>query len=350
YQGDQGGSTKSMIYLSKGLASRGHKVFFGCREQSLIYRSLLNSNVTVVHMSFSRFGGTAPGQMVILCREQNIQIINAQSSQDRYAVLRARFFHGVKSKVVFTRRQMPNSSRLSGLLSTVGAHRIIAVSSAVADALSRRWIDRSKIEVIYNGIPAGKCNNIDEDEVQKLRSRLRIPEGATVIGCIARKKLQDVLIRACPFLPPEAVILLVGPGKPKDWCRIINKLKPPQRIIMLEYQERILPYYHLLTVSVLPSLIEGLSQTLLESMAIGVPVVASRWGGNPEVIEDGLSGLLFSPTDPIDLAEKINRVLEGRDFAESLREHSRRRVLETFNIEQTVERTEDCFKRLLDDI
>jgi len=341
YQGDQGGSTKSMIYLSKGLVSRGHRVFFGCREQSFLYRSLLSSNVTVVPMNFSRFGGAVSARIADLCREQNIQIVNAQSSQDRYAALDARFFRGVASKIVFTRRQMPDSSRLSGLLSTVGAHRIIAVSAAVADALSRRWVDRSKIEVIYNGIPAEKYNNIDEDEVQKLRSRLRIPEGTTVIGCIARKKLQDILLKACPFLPPEAVILLVGPGNQRDWCGIIDKLKPSQRIIMLEYQERIMPYYRLLTVSVLPSLIEGLSQTLLESMAIGVPVLASRWGGNPEVIENELSGLLFSPTDPVDLAANVNRILEDRSLAESFRERGRRRVMETFNIEQTVERTEE---------
>ena len=348
YQGDQAGSTKSMIYLSQGLASRGHKVFFGCREDSIIYRSLLESSVKVVPMSFSRFGGAATARIADLCRDQEIQIINAQSSQDRYAALRARFIHGVNSKIVFTRRQMPESSRLSCMLANTGAHRIIAVSTAVAEALSRRGIDRRKIEVIHNGIPAVQRDEVDDSEVSMLRRRLWIPEGAQAIGCIARKKYQEVLIRACPYLPPNVIVLLVGPGRPEDWCRLIEKLRPAQRIIMLDYQERILPYYRLLAVSVLPSVIEGLSQTLLESMSMGIPVAASRWGGNPEVIEDDISGLLFSPTDPVDLAAKVNRLLEDRQLAESFSERGRVRVLEKFAIERTVEKTENCFGRLVE--
>lgn len=75
----QGGSTKSMIYLSTGLASRGHNVFFGCRKESTIYQSLLDGSVSVFPISFSRFGGCCPAQIADLCREQHIQIINAPS-------------------------------------------------------------------------------------------------------------------------------------------------------------------------------------------------------------------------------------------------------------------------------
>ena len=109
-----------------------------------------------------------------------------------------------------------------------------------------------------------------------------------------------------------------------------------------------MPFYRLLSVSVLPSLIEGLSQTVLESMAMGVPVVASRWGGNPEAVEDGVSGLLFDPLDPRDLADKVNRVLNDSELADSFRERGRRRALEDFNIERTIKETEACFEKLLE--
>ena len=108
-----------------------------------------------------------------------------------------------------------------------------------------------------------------------------------------------------------------------------------------------MPYYPLLTVSVLPSLIEGLSQTILESMALGVPVVASRWGGNPEIVEEGVSGLLFEPLDPRDLAEKVNRIISDRELAQKFIERGHDRALVEFGIERTIENTERVFRRLL---
>jgi len=348
YQGDLGGSTQSMIYLSEGLAARGHRVFFGCGERSRIYSILRQSAVKVVPICFSRFGWAAARDIGRLCRQEAIQIVNPQSSQDRYSVMLARFFFGMRAKVVFTRRQMPDSSRLSCLLANLAADRIIAVSGAVAQALKKRWTAGSKITVIHNGTPAEKYESVEQAEVESLRRELNFEPGAVVIGCIARKKRQDVLLEATPYLPAEAVILIVGPGERPEWTELIERIKPSQRIIILGHRERILPFYRLLSVSVLPSLIEGLSQTVLESMAMGVPVVASRWGGNPEVVEDGVSGLLFEPLDPHDLADKVNRVLGDPELADSFKERGRMRALVDFNIQRTIAETEACFEHLLE--
>ena len=347
YQGDPAGSTQSVIFLCRKLAAIGHDIFLGARSESLIFRTLQGSAVKCVSMSFGRFGGEASRQIAELVEKEGIQIVNAQSSQDRYAAMRARFFHGMKAKVVFTRRQMPNSSRLSGLLASLGAHRIIAVSRAVADALAARWVTRSKLEVVYNGTPREKYEGVDPSDTEKLRQELGIPEGTTVIGCIARRKRQDILLRALPYLPEDAVVLLVGEGEVPEWKAIVEEMKPGQRMLMLPHSDNILPYYGLITVSVLPSLIEGLSQTVLESMMLGVPVAASRWGGNPEIVQDDRCGLLFEPLDPQDLAEKVNRILKDKDLRSQFIERGRKRVLDEFTVERTAERTLEVFERLL---
>jgi L-malate glycosyltransferase len=100
-------------------------------------------------------------------------------------------------------------------------------------------------------------------------------------------------------------------------------------------------------VSVLPSVSEGISNTLLESMAAGVPVVASRVGGTPEVIDDGVHGLLVPPSDPEALASAIVRVLGDSLLATKLGANGRRRVAQEFSFEAVVRHTEDLYRELL---
>ena len=176
------------------------------------YEALIESPVHLVPMDFGRFGGPAARDIARLCRDEGIEIVNAQSSQDRYAVLQAKFIYRIRAKIVFTRRQMPDSSRLSGLLTTVGADCVIAVSGAVAEALAGRWVSRKKIEVVYNGTPREKYEGLDPRKTASIRARLDIPEGSLVIGCIARKKRQDILLAALPWLPPEAENTHCRPG------------------------------------------------------------------------------------------------------------------------------------------
>ena len=100
-------------------------------------------------------------------------------------------------------------------------------------------------------------------------------------------------------------------------------------------------------VSVLPSLSEGLSNVLLESMAAGVPVVATRVGGNPEAVEDGVTGLLVPPRDAAGLAGAIARVLEDRELAGRLGGAGRARVVERFSIQDAIRHTERLYLTLL---
>jgi glycosyltransferase involved in cell wall biosynthesis len=97
------------------------------------------------------------------------------------------------------------------------------------------------------------------------------------------------------------------------------------------------------TVSVHPSLSEALSNAVLESMAAGVPVVATRVGGTPEIIEDGVTGLLVPPRDPAALAHTICRILGNRGLAAQIGHAGRRRIVEDFSLEQMVGETERLY-------
>jgi glycosyltransferase involved in cell wall biosynthesis len=103
-----------------------------------------------------------------------------------------------------------------------------------------------------------------------------------------------------------------------------------------------------LALSVLPSLNEGLSNSLLESMAAGVPVVATTVGGNPEVVLDGETGLLVPPRNPAALAEAICRVLRTPGLRNRLGQAGRRRVLNHFSNERMIRNVERLYEELLD--
>src|SRR5437016_4177012 len=111
--------------------------------------------------------------------------------------------------------------------------------------------------------------------------------------------------------------------------------------------EGALAFYHLATVAALPSRMEGLSQALLEAMALGLPVVASDAGGNPEMVRSGETGLLVRPLDPAAWAEALERLLGDGALARRLAHAGRALVRREFTLERTAERTEAVYREAL---
>jgi len=102
-----------------------------------------------------------------------------------------------------------------------------------------------------------------------------------------------------------------------------------------------------LTMSVLSSLTEGLSNTLLESLGAGVPVVATRVGGNTEIVAEGITGFLVPPRDPVSLKQAICRLLTDPVLAARMGHAGQQRILRQFSVETTVRETETLYMNLL---
>jgi len=107
------------------------------------------------------------------------------------------------------------------------------------------------------------------------------------------------------------------------------------------------PLYELLEVVLLPSRIEGLSQSLLEAMALGKPVIASAAAGNLDLIRHETDGLLVPPLDPAAWAAAIDRVLGDPSLAARLGSAATRTARETFALERTVERTLALYREVV---
>jgi glycosyltransferase involved in cell wall biosynthesis len=108
-----------------------------------------------------------------------------------------------------------------------------------------------------------------------------------------------------------------------------------------------LPLYRYATLVTLPSRIEGLSQALLEAMALGAPVLASRAGGNPELIRPDHTGWLAPPTDPMAWAATIERALADQAARQRVAANARREIRAEFTLPRTAERTEAVYLQAL---
>src|SRR5439155_23841531 len=197
----------------------------------------------------------------------------------------------------------------------------------------------------------------------KHREQLELPQRTPVIAVLARlvpfKGIQYFLEAAALIASrvPESRFLVIGDAHPGDdgrayrqqLERYADRLGLSQRLVFTGFRLDVPELLSEVTVSVRPCVSsEGLSNALLESMAAGVPVVATRVGGNPEVVQDGRTGLLVPPRDPHALANAISRLLEDPGLARRFGRAGRDRVAEHFSIEQMVSKTERLYLGLLE--
>ncbi|NLP02535.1 MAG: glycosyltransferase family 4 protein [Fibrobacter sp.] len=352
YQGDMAGSTNSISFLALGLVQRGHTVVVGCRKESLLFSMLSGTPVNVIPMVFNgRLDLNNIRHIADVAKKYSIELINAQSSYDRYTAILARWFHRLNCKIVHTRRQPPRSD--GGFIQRQfyirGTDKIVVVS----DTLKRIFIDKgypaSHLEVIYNGTPVSRYKNSDSSHVEQLRNRLGIAPDDVVIGCVSRLKKQAQLIHALTHLDPSYKVLFVGIEK-NCLDDLAQSLGVKQKIIYAGKvgTDEVLDYYKLMNVDVLPSTTDGFGLVLIEAMANGVPVVGTDFGGISDVIRHEECGLLFSDNNHEQLAASIERCIKDKTLREKLIRNGYKRALEDFSIERTIDNYENFFRRLID--
>jgi glycosyltransferase involved in cell wall biosynthesis len=175
-----------------------------------------------------------------------------------------------------------------------------------------------------------------------------------VIGAISRlawKKGIRHLIEATPYIlesAPDAHVVIAGDGPLRAELEAnADALGVRDRVLFLGSRADTIELMAAFDVFVLPSVVEGMSNALLEAMAVGRPVVVTDVGGNPEVVVDGETGLVVPPADPHQLAASIVKLLEAPELAAEMGAAGRRRVLEHYQIDVMTRRIEELYEELL---
>lgn len=236
------------------------------------------------------------------------------------------------------------------------ADRVIVNAEAIKRILVAEGYRRERITVIPNGI---LCPPLEKDKDPFLRQEFGLSVDDVLIGVIsriARGKGLEYLLDAAPEVIariPRAKFLIIGdnsfnPEYREELKRQTIRLGLQDRVVFTGFRLDVPRILSSLTVSVLPSLNEGLSNSLLESMAAACPVVATTVGGNPEVVVDGETGFLVPPRNPAALVEAICRVVLTPGLRNSLGQAGRQRVLTHFSNERMIRNVERLYGELLE--
>lgn len=240
------------------------------------------------------------------------------------------------------------------IFSFFGEDIIVAISKNAKEGLLCLSFPERKIRVIYSGINENslKKSNLGRE---KLFQNLSLHSNNFIIGTLANLKPRkglSVLIKAAKIIVqdyPEVKFLIIGKGPSKN--NLENQVKflnLQNHVIFCDYVENIADAYQVFNLIVLPSLTEGLPAVLLEAMALRIPVVATRVGGVPEIIEDSISGILVPSQNPQALAEAIIKIYKNPEITSKMTNNARSRFEKYFTINETACRYEKIYEELLE--
>jgi glycosyltransferase involved in cell wall biosynthesis len=224
---------------------------------------------------------------------------------------------------------------------------LLGNSSAVVADLLKEIGDASKVGLIHNGLAEPAA--IDADQRQKTRERLGLPQDGLVFAVNANLipykghgDLFEALGRIGDRLPLGWHLLLIGrdQGVGKDLQRMAQDRGFANRVMWLGERRDVQDLLAAVDICILPSHEEGFSNSLIEAMGRGLPVIATSVGGNVDAIAHEVTGLLVAPKNPVALGEALLRLSLDAPLRQRLGAAARTRVLADFNIE-------DCVRRYL---
>ena len=226
--------------------------------------------------------------------------------------------------------------------------RLIVVSKAIDHKIREEGRAVAPISLIYNGVDLQRYNH--QQPCCTLHEEYLIPADAQIVGVVARleaEKGHRTLLEAWPLVlaeVPSARLLIIGEGSERDSLEAqVASLGIEDRVVFTGRREDVPAVTAALDVAVLPSYREAQGLSVLEAMALGRPVIASRVGGIPEMIEDGVSGLLVEPHDCDALAAGIVRLLTDHPLADMIAHRGHELVHDRFCIELMVHSISDLY-------
>jgi len=232
---------------------------------------------------------------------------------------------------------------------------LIAVSNAVRLRLIQDGLPSERITVVHSGVnlDGGTATGESKDTLGRLRDELRIPRGLPVIfsaGALVEGKGYATLIDAAArvLVSHDAVFLIAGEGGQRDdLLRRIQSRELQGRVHLLGFREDVSLLMRLSDVYVQPSYQEALGTSIQDALVAGVPVVASRVGGIPEIVEDGVNGLLAAPRDPAEFADALVSLLDSPERRQELARAGRERVEREFSVDSMLDGTLAVYRRVL---
>lgn len=364
-----GGTELQVLKLSEQFTPDRFSLAFGCiRRKGLIAQAYGSHGWSISEYPISGFAKINTGrQMLRLARELRDRKCQVMHSYNFYAnvfSIPAARLAGVPC-IVASIRDMgvymtPMQKRVQRWACSL-ADRILVNAYAIRDWLIADGYPAEKIHVIRNGAHVPRLDVAAERK--RIRSELGIPASAKVAIMVSRlnpkkgvEDFIDTLPRVLAQLPDAWLVIagnvvLASPGHEdaylKELAERARRLGAPERILFTGLRRDVPSLLACADVSVLPSYSEGLPNSVIEAMASGLPVVATRVGGVPELVRPRHTGFLVPPGDVDSLAEALVTVLANPFLGKRLGEAGRVQIQSEFSFEKMFRETVALYARVL---
>ena len=226
--------------------------------------------------------------------------------------------------------------------------QLVAVSKAIVRKIADEGRAGAPVSLIYNGVDLERYDH--QEPCCTLREEYGMEPDSEIVGVVGRLELEKghpTLLEAWPMVldrVPKAYLLIVGEGSRLDALHQIARDQGVERhVIFTGRRDDIPAVTAAFDVAVLPSYREAQGLTILEAMAMSRPVVASNVGGIPEMIENGVNGLLVPPHDPAALADAIARLLEDHQLSDTIGRAGHDTVHDRFCIQLMVNAVQELY-------
>jgi glycosyltransferase involved in cell wall biosynthesis len=372
-----GGPALHVAYLTAGLAPRGYDTTLVAGtiargEESMAFVADAH-NVHVetlgdLHREISPVRDLrAIVQLAQLIRRERPTILHTHTAKagavGRIAALLARgarppivihTFHGHVLRGYFGRVKTFGFRTLERWLARTST-ALIAVSPEVRDDLVGLGVaPASKFAVVRLGIDLPRRVENDDAQRREARRQMGLRDEAFVVGWVGRMtavKRTKLVVRALQDLVArnvDAFVVLVGDGPDRDQLeRYAHELGVIKRCLFLGYQKDVARFYDAIDALVLPSINEGTPVSVIESLAARRPAVATRVGGVPDIVRDGIDGFLVDADDGDALATRLAELAADPELRARMGEAGHARVIERYAVARLVDDVDKLYRSLL---
>lgn len=347
-----GGIETHSDILASVLADRGHNVIVGCWVDGTLVTNTEGKALQARRITIRNSGDIrAILKIKDICRRESISVVLANNGREYWpATLAARI---AGSKVVFIRHQTDPIRSTTRYLINQSVDRVVAVSTAVRNAVLASGVHESKVKVIPNFVFLSRFapEKIDRPAVREGLGFLPADKVIGYVGKLEEGKGIFDLLNAAVILRkryPKLKLMFVGEGTKREaLLHSAERLSLSGMVTFTGIRRDVQSLYAAMDILVLPSTCdEAFGIALIEAMAMGKPVVGTTVGGIPEIIVHGKTGLLTPPGDADALANNLDRYLAGQAFAEAVARAGQLSVFEKFSDRAAG----DAFDRLIRDI
>jgi L-malate glycosyltransferase len=348
------GGEAQAFSLCKGLLSSEFHPFAIAQPKSPFSQRLKEIGVKCFDLTMrGEFDLKAAWKISNLCRKKKIDLIHAH---DAHAHALAWFVSKRLKKipVVVTRRvDFPvGGNFFSRMKYKSKSMNFIAISSGVKDVLVKGGVSEDKIDIVFSGIDPERFDN--HGDGSEFRKKFNVKDGEIIIGNVAAlsdHKGQIYLIDAAAQVIekfPGARFFIIGEGELRD--ELLSRIRErglDGKITLTGFLNDIGDALAAMDLFVLSSHLEGLCTSLLDAAIMQVPIVATRTGGVPDIVEDGVTGYLAEARNSDSLASAILKILDDPECMETFKNTAYEKVLKYFTTDKMVEGTMKVYKKIL---